>query len=100
MLQCIDNIVADTSEGREVFMSNRMVRDAVMRNLQVMTESSKRVSDAMKSRAPEVPWPDLAGFRNVAVHDYLHIDYDVVWTFVERVPELRAPIEKLFMSLA
>lgn len=56
----------------------------------------RRVSDDLKGRYPEVPWRDIAAFRNVVVHDYLSIELSLVWGIVtERVPELQKQIERI-----
>jgi uncharacterized protein with HEPN domain len=61
------------------FMENAMVQDAVLRNLQVLAESTQRLSDGFKSRYPEIEWYKIAGLRNILVHDYLGIDLETVW---------------------
>ena len=76
MLECISNILEDTAGRKENFVGNRTIRHAVMHNLRLLAESSKRVSDEERERHPEIPWRDLADFRNVVVHDYLKIDYE------------------------
>ena len=71
-------------------MGSSMVQDAVIRNLQVLAESTQRLSDDFKARHPHVDWRALAGFRNVLVHEYLGVDIDRVWQIVERnLPELK-----------
>ena len=96
ILECIQNIEHDTAGGKEFFVSNRTYRDAVLRNLQILGESSKRIGEDFKARHPEIPWREVARFRNVAVHDYLDIDYDEVWSIVsEDLPELKRHIIRI-----
>lgn len=96
MAECITNIEEDTAGGKAVFVTNRTIRDAVMRNLHVLAESSKRVSEQERARHPEVPWRDLADFRNVVVHDYLRIDYDQIWSIIEaNLPPLKAQLQAI-----
>ena len=78
MQQCLLLISEYAGQDRARFDGSRMVRDAVIRNLQTLTESSQRLSDAIKAREPQVPWRELAGFRNVLVHGYLGIDLGAV----------------------
>ncbi len=55
-----------------------------------MSESAQRLSDDLKQKYPDIEWHSIAGFRNVLVHDYLGIDFDVVWRVVQNnVPELK-----------
>jgi len=61
------------------FMEKTMVQDAVLRNLQVLAESTQRLSDDFKAQHPEIEWYKIAGLRNILVHDYLGIDFETVW---------------------
>lgn len=101
MRECVDRIDEYTGRERARFMSSRLVQDAVVRNLQTLTESSQRLSEATKSLEPAVPWRELSGFRNVVVHGYLGLDLEVIWSVVEReLPPLRAAIDRLASSVA
>ena len=71
-------------ESKELFYDSRLVQDAVVRNLQVMAESSQRLSDEIKRKYPDIPWNDISGFRNILMHDYLGIDLDMIWSVVEQ----------------
>lgn len=60
------------------------MQDAVIRNLQMLTESSQRLSDELKATEPQVPWRELAGFRNVIVRGCLGFDLAVAWLVVDQ----------------
>ena len=63
----------------------------MIRNLQTLTESSQRLSDDIKATETQLPWRELAGFRNVIVHGYLGIDLAAVWLVVDQdLPPLAA----------
>ena len=72
--ECIERMERYTATGRAAFFADTMVQDAVLRNLHTLSESTQRLSDALKVRHPEVDWPSIAAFRNVIVHDYLGVD--------------------------
>lgn len=73
------------------FMENTLVQDAVLRNLQVLAESTQRLSEDFKSHHPEIEWYKIAGLRNILVHDYLGIDLETVWTVAaNKLLELKA----------
>ncbi|WP_058615708.1 DUF86 domain-containing protein [Tepidimonas taiwanensis] len=96
MLECIDRITDYTADGESAFRASRLIQDAVIRNLQIMAESSQRVSETSRLCAPEIPWKAISGFRNVLVHDYLSLDIDLIWPVVARdLPALRAGLERL-----
>lgn len=95
MLDCILRI-DEYVENKEQFYSSQLVQDAVVRNLQVISESSQRLADNVKQLYPDIPWKQISGFRNILVHDYLGVDLDVIWSVVEQeLPNLEAALTKL-----
>jgi uncharacterized protein with HEPN domain len=84
ILECIRRIEANVAGGREPFMASHTLQDAVLRNLQTMTESTQRLSDTLKAAHPNVEWRRIIAFRNVLVHDYLGIDLERVWEIIQR----------------
>ena len=72
--ECIERITRYTAEGKNAFIADTRTQDAVMRNLQTLSESTQRISPSLKMDRPEIDWRSIAAFRNVAVHDYLGID--------------------------
>jgi uncharacterized protein with HEPN domain len=96
MGECIERIREYTAGDRSRFEASRLVQDAVIRNLQTLTESSQRLSDNIKATEPQVPWRELAGFRNVIVHGYLGIDLAAVWLVVDQdLPPLAAALARI-----
>ena len=93
IVECIERIEHYTRSGRRSFMHNTKTQDAVLRNLQVMAESTQRLSDELRETQPQIAWSQIAGFRNVLVHDYLGINLERVWQTVERdLPELKQAV--------
>lgn len=96
MRECIERIREYTGSDRGRFEASRLVQDAVVRNLQTLTESSQRLSDGCKATEPTVPWRELAGFRNVIVHGYLGIDHAAIWLVVEQdLPPLADALDRM-----
>ena len=60
------------------------LQDAIVRNLQVLCESTRRIGERHKQRHPEIDWPSIAGMRNALVHDYFAVDFETVWLVVTR----------------
>lgn len=58
-------------------------RDATLRSLQVMSESITKLSKKYQETHTEIPWREISGFRNILVHDYLGLDYKIVWGVIE-----------------
>ncbi|MBI3967054.1 MAG: DUF86 domain-containing protein [Chloroflexi bacterium] len=100
ILESIHLIQEWTVTGRDSLSGDARTQAAVLRRLQTLAESTQRVSDALKSRHPEIDWRAIAGFRNVVVHDYLGIDLDLVWRIVERnLPELGQCVESMLQEI-
>ena len=100
MLECIQRIEEYVSEGQEFFIQTVMVQDAVLRVLQVMAESSQRISDQAKADCPGIDWRSISGFRNILVHDYLGgIDIELIWQVIEQeLPTLKKALAKIEQS--
>jgi len=98
--ECIGRIQEYVCGGREAFMASTLIQDAVVRNLQTLAESSRRLSEDLRAKHPEVDWRGIGGFRNVLVHDYLGIDVERVWDVVEKdLPDLKVRIAAILQSL-
>jgi uncharacterized protein with HEPN domain len=93
MSECIQRVEKYTSGGQDEFMQSELIQDAVIRNLQIMAESSQRISEERKERHPEVDWFRISGFRNVLVHDYLGVDLERVWNIIDAdLPGLKSAV--------
>jgi uncharacterized protein with HEPN domain len=63
----------------ENFLQDDMLRAAVERNLEIIGEAARRVSDDLKQEYPEIPWRKIIAQRNVLIHEYDDIDYKEIW---------------------
>lgn len=103
-LAYIEHIILSLSKIREYtskmnrsdFDNNEMVQDAVIRNIEIIGEASKRVSSDFKATYFEVPWKEMAGMRDKLIHDYMGVDVAVVWKTIEvDIPELYSLLKKI-----
>jgi uncharacterized protein with HEPN domain len=77
----------------EAFQESEMLRSAVIQKLAVIGEAAARVSEELKARHPHVPWPQIVAFRNILIHAYFGIDWEVVWRAARnRCPVLRQQV--------
>ena len=94
--ECVDRIRNYTSAGRDDFLNDTKTSEAVLRSLQTLAESTKRLSQEVKAPYPEIEWSKVAGLRNVLVHEYLGVDLDLIWEVVAHdLPRLGSAINEL-----
>ena len=85
-----------TAGGREAFLASTLRQDAVLQSFTVIGEAVKRLSSDVRDREPGVPWRQIAGFRDVLVHNYIGVDLAVVWdTVAGSLPDLKAAVGRL-----
>jgi len=90
ILESIRRVEDNTRDGREKFLRTHTLQDAVLRNLQTLSESTQRLAEALKAQHPEIEWKRIAAFRNILVHGYLGIDMERIWEIVQRdIPDLK-----------
>ena len=95
--ECIEKIESYVSQiDKESFLASTLIQDAVVRNLQILAESTQQLSEQAKQTQPDVDWYKISGFRNILVHDYLGIDMKTVWNIVEKeIPILKKAINSI-----
>ena len=84
ILECIRRVGEDSAHGREAVFASRTLQDAILRNLQILCESTQRLDERYKREHAEIGWQSISGMRNVLVHDYFEVDFESVWRIVER----------------
>ncbi len=100
VLACIGRIETYTGGNKSVFFGSTLVQDAVVRNLEVMAESTQPLSDEIKNKHPDVDWRGLAGFRNLLAHGYLGVDTQRIWELIEtRLTALKSSMERIRAEL-
>lgn len=78
------------------FESNKVVRYAVERQILVIGEAARNISDSLKEKHPEIPWRAIIGQRNIIAHEYGDILIERIWLLaVEHIPEILKQIEPL-----
>ena len=97
---CRCEIPARLAPGRDPVFASRTLQDAIVRNLQVLCESTQRIGEPHKQLHPEINWPSIAGMRNVLVHDYFEVDFETVWLAVTRdLPSLEKAMRTILAML-
>jgi uncharacterized protein with HEPN domain len=97
ILDCIRKI-NEYSNGMSLkeFKTNEMAQDAIIRNIEIIGEASKKISQDTKQTYYNIPWKEIAGMRDKLIHDYLGVDVSVVWkTIEEDIPALERFIKEI-----
>jgi uncharacterized protein with HEPN domain len=80
----------------EQFLKDAKTQDAVVRNLEVIGEATKKLTSHLRKSVRHVPWKDLAGVRDKLIHHYFGINYEIVWTIARKeLPGLLPNIKEL-----
>jgi uncharacterized protein with HEPN domain len=76
-------------KSAEEWFDDEIVRWAVIARLTAVGEAANQLSAGLRERYDDVPWRKIVAFRNVAVHEYFAVEWQVVWQIVERqLPDL------------
>lgn len=108
ILERIDRIETFTVAGREEFLSDMLVQDAVIRNLEVIGEAAKRIPVDFKRAHPAIPWRAVSGLRDVLIHQYEGVSLARVWNVIEQdllnlksaISALLPPLDELEREIA
>ena len=63
----------------DTFVADTKTQDAVIRNIEIIGEAAKNLSQSARAKLPEVPWRQMAGSRDRLIHDYSGVNIDIVW---------------------
>jgi uncharacterized protein with HEPN domain len=96
ILDAIDKTLDYTRAGKEAFLVDSRTQDAVLRNIEIIGEAVRGITDETRGLHPEIPWKEMAGMRDRIIHDYFRVDVEVVWDVVSQdLPPLREQIASL-----
>lgn len=101
IIESMENI-EEYIEGHtfDTFQTNKMVFDAVIRNLEVIGEASKNVPDDIRERYEDIPWQRMVGLRNILIHEYFGINKQIVWKIItENLPDIKPKVKQLLNEL-
>ncbi len=101
ILESIVDIESFTDKvSKEEFIKNKEKQNAVVRSIEIIGEAVKNLPIDFIGKYPEVPWSDIAGFRDVMVHAYFVIDLEKVWKVIKKdLPDLKNKILKIKKDL-
>ncbi len=99
ILECIRRIEEYTSLGEAAFLRSHIAQDAVVRNLEIIGEATKRLDQSFRVLHPNVPWRYIAGLRDVLIHDYPGVNLAEGWRITQNdVPTLKEQVVAIIES--
>jgi uncharacterized protein with HEPN domain len=85
---------------KEQFIDNEILKRAVVRSLEIIGEATKNISHDFRLRHPSVEWRAMAGIRDKLIHNYLGVNYSIVWDVVRnKIPVLKEKIEYILSKI-
>ena len=79
--------------SKNEFLSDETLKRAIVRSLEIIGEATKRINKDFRNKYPRIPWQDMAGMRDILIHDYLNLDIGIIWnTIKEGIPNLKIPL--------
>jgi uncharacterized protein with HEPN domain len=82
--------------GMDAFRRDFKTQDAVIRNLEIIGEAVKNLSESTKAARPEIPWKQIGGMRDKLIHHYFGVNLDLVWdTLMRDLPRLDVAVGEL-----
>lgn len=100
ILECIQNINHYLPNRKDDYFSSKMVQDAMIGKMEVIGEATKRISNELKLKHKDIPWKEMAGLRDVLIHNYFGVDNQIVWNVVENeLPLLKKSFNWILNSL-
>jgi len=96
VVSAIDAVRMFTADGRDAFLADLKTQSAVIRQIEIIGEAVKRLSDEARDAEPDVPWRLIAGTRDRLIHGYFQVDLAAVWSMVANdLSPLRTAIDRL-----
>jgi len=96
------NAIESFSKGltKENLISNRLKQSAIVREIEIIGEAVKNISESLKESHREVEWKDIVGARDKMIHHYFGVDLNIVWgIIIEDLPTLKKQIIKIKNNL-
>jgi len=82
--------------SHEKFPQGGKTKDAVVRNLEVIGEAARKISEDIRSAHPEVEWRKIIGLRDIMIHEYFPVDFEVIWDVLQnKLPILESQMERI-----
>jgi len=83
------------------FMENSLLQDGVIRQLEIMGEASRSLSEDIRNDYPHIPWRQMIGLRNRMIHAYFNVNLQIIWEIVKGdIPDLKQKMKQLLDAIS
>nr|VFJ45704.1 MAG: Uncharacterized conserved protein, contains HEPN domain [Candidatus Kentron sp. FM]VFJ46316.1 MAG: Uncharacterized conserved protein, contains HEPN domain [Candidatus Kentron sp. FM]VFK07292.1 MAG: Uncharacterized conserved protein, contains HEPN domain [Candidatus Kentron sp. FM] len=83
----------------EDFFEDDKTQDAVIRNLEIMGEATKALSEEFRNEYADIPWKKIAMTRDKLIHHYFGVNTDIVWNIAKtEIPKLLPVITNILQD--
>ena len=84
---------------KEQFLQTKLLQDGVVRELEIIGEASRNLSEELRQKHSDIPWRQIIGMRNRIIHEYFDVDLEIVWEVTEKdLPDLKARIQAILQE--
>lgn len=85
--------------SQENFLANSEKRFATIKQLEIIGEACVRISPTIKEKYPDVEWNNIIGFRNISIHEYFGVNFQIVWQIAQNdLPVLKQQFSKVLVE--
>lgn len=97
ILECI-GLIEKYTEGKTIgdFFGSVQLQDSVVRRIEIIGEAVKNIPEETKAKYRDVPWKEIAGMRDILIHEYFGIDLNLTWEAVTKdIPDLKVKMLRI-----
>ncbi|MCX6192763.1 MAG: DUF86 domain-containing protein [Flavobacteriia bacterium] len=93
--ECVYLISVSENLIYEDFLGNETLKRATVRSLEIIGEATKKIPADFKVKWKSIQWKNMAGMRDRLIHDYIGVNYSIVWDVMKnKIPEMNKQISE------
>lgn len=97
--ECVFIISVSDDITYQEFFEDEVLKRAVVRSLEIIGEASKKLADEFRLQHNQIEWKNMAGMRDRLIHDYIGVNYTIVWdVMINKIPHIKTQVEDLLSN--